>query len=297
MPSAYRYFIPLSDYLHMVVLIIDKEVKVVVPKFTFPEEQFHLEACRFLSIKDCDESLRHLSTNTLKRLWGLQIRVYFQSALKEENGIHKADKRRRAKLADEKAIEPATVVTSRGLPNSLSQIIPDMLDWRQIWGSTRQKKGKGKIEPITTGSSYTNTIVIAAEIESGLGSLKTTWYHSAAVQIARACHHSKRRRRWVGVKCSTRNGHRDPKCPSTRLFRMVREDTEVPNEGSPCVRMMAYKAVGCTRAFITMRWSSRRLVCGGRPYLVFVQMTSLGSTGLNTSSQHNQSGIIDELLA
>ncbi|GFW84303.1 uncharacterized protein TNCV_1131721 [Trichonephila clavipes] len=31
--------------------------------------------------------------------------------------------------------------------------------------------------------------------------------------------------------------------------------------------------------------------------LVVVQMTSLGSTGPNTSAQHNQSGLIDELLA
>ncbi|GFS50300.1 e3 ubiquitin-protein ligase RNF13 [Trichonephila clavipes] len=37
-------------------------------------------------------------------------------------------------------------------------------------------------------------------------SLKTTWFHSAAVQFPRAWHHSKRRRRWVGVKSSTRNG-------------------------------------------------------------------------------------------
>ncbi|GFS75991.1 uncharacterized protein TNCV_4666271 [Trichonephila clavipes] len=56
-------------------------------------------------------------------------------------------------------------------------------------------------------------------------SLKTTWFHSAAVQFPRVRHHSKRRRRWVGVKRSTRNGHRDPKCPSTRHLLMVREDT------------------------------------------------------------------------
>ncbi|GFX47122.1 uncharacterized protein TNCV_2746991 [Trichonephila clavipes] len=31
--------------------------------------------------------------------------------------------------------------------------------------------------------------------------------------------------------------------------------------------------------------------------LVFMQMTSLEFTGLNSSSQHNQSGLIDELLA
>ncbi|GFX36667.1 uncharacterized protein TNCV_580461 [Trichonephila clavipes] len=35
----------------------------------------------------------------------------------------------------------------------------------------------------------------------------------------------------------------------------------------------------------------------GFPSLIFVKMTPLRSTGLNTSSQHNQSGLIDELLA
>ncbi|GFS75010.1 uncharacterized protein TNCV_1396681 [Trichonephila clavipes] len=40
-------------------------------------------------------------------------------------------------------------------------------------------------------------------------SLKTTWFHSAAVQFPRARHHSKRRRRWLGVKGSTRNGHHE----------------------------------------------------------------------------------------
>ncbi|GFW26797.1 uncharacterized protein TNCV_3623331 [Trichonephila clavipes] len=64
-------------------------------------------------------------------------------------------------------------------------------------------------------------------------SLKMTWFHSAAVQFSRAWHHSKRRRRWVGVKGSTRNGRRDPKCPSARRLHMVREDTGVPNEVLP----------------------------------------------------------------
>ncbi|GFX99981.1 e3 ubiquitin-protein ligase RNF13 [Trichonephila clavipes] len=36
-------------------------------------------------------------------------------------------------------------------------------------------------------------------------SLKTIWFHSAVVQFPPARHHSKRRRRWVGVKGSTRN--------------------------------------------------------------------------------------------
>ncbi|GFX30772.1 uncharacterized protein TNCV_1181501 [Trichonephila clavipes] len=46
---------------------------------------------------------------------------------------------------------------------------------------------------------------------------------------------------------------------------MVREDTRIPNEGATCAWMSADKAVGCTRAFLTMSWSSRRLVCRGRP--------------------------------
>ncbi|GFU18442.1 uncharacterized protein TNCV_1981171 [Trichonephila clavipes] len=44
------------------------------------------------------------------------------------------------------------------------------------------------------------------------------------VQFPPARHHSKRRRRWVGVKGRSRNEHRDPKCPSARRLRMVRED-------------------------------------------------------------------------
>ncbi|GFY21396.1 hypothetical protein TNCV_3994401 [Trichonephila clavipes] len=32
------------------------------------------------------------------------------------------------------------------MPNSPSQIIPDILDWRQIWGSGRQRKGSNTVE-------------------------------------------------------------------------------------------------------------------------------------------------------
>ncbi|GFT27623.1 uncharacterized protein TNCV_3570041 [Trichonephila clavipes] len=56
-------------------------------------------------------------------------------------------------------------------------------------------------------------------------SLYTTWFHSAAIHFPSARHLSKRRRRWVGVKGSTRNGRLDPKYPSARRLRMVREDT------------------------------------------------------------------------
>ncbi|GFT03852.1 uncharacterized protein TNCV_1730421 [Trichonephila clavipes] len=92
-------------------------------------------------------------------------------------------------------------------------------------------------------------------------SLKTTLFHSVAVQFPRARYHSKRRRRWVGIKGSTRNGRRNPKRPLARRLRMVREDTGVTNEGATCTWMAADEEVGCTRAFFTMGRSSRQLVC------------------------------------
>ncbi|GFT63674.1 hypothetical protein TNCV_871031 [Trichonephila clavipes] len=46
-------------------------------------------------------------------------------------------------------------------------------------------------------------------------------------------------RRWLGVKGSTRNGHRDPKCSSARHFGMFREDTGVPNGDATCAWMAA----------------------------------------------------------
>ncbi|GFS59050.1 uncharacterized protein TNCV_69481 [Trichonephila clavipes] len=95
-------------------------------------------------------------------------------------------------------------------------------------------------------------------------SLKTTWFHSAAVQFPRARHHSKRRRRWVGVKGSTHNRRRDPKCSSDRRLRIIREDTGAPNEGATCAWMEADEEVECTRAFLTM-WRSSQLVGRGRP--------------------------------
>ncbi|GFV31695.1 uncharacterized protein TNCV_4742441 [Trichonephila clavipes] len=45
----------------------------------------------------------------------------------------------------------------------------------------------------------------------------------------------------------------------------VGPNTGAPSEGATCAWMAADQAVGCTRAFLTMWWSSRRLVCRGRP--------------------------------
>ncbi|GFX86736.1 uncharacterized protein TNCV_1409331 [Trichonephila clavipes] len=73
---------------------------------------------------------------------------------------------------------------------------------------------------------YTRTR-LSSLLKLNLDSLrKTTWFHSAAVSFPRAWRHSKRRRRWVGVKDSTRNGCHDPKFPSARRLRMVREDMD-----------------------------------------------------------------------
>ncbi|GFS88104.1 uncharacterized protein TNCV_764831 [Trichonephila clavipes] len=65
-------------------------------------------------------------------------------------------------------------------------------------------------------------------------SLKTTWFHSAAVQFPRTRHYSKWRRRWLGVKGGTLNGHRELKSPLPRHLRIVRKETGTPSVGSTC---------------------------------------------------------------
>ncbi|GFX20865.1 transposable element Tcb1 transposase [Trichonephila clavipes] len=74
--------------------------------------------------------------------------------------------------------------------------------------------------------------------------MKTPWFHSAAIQFPRVRHHEMRR--WMGVKGSTRDGCHDPKCPSARRFRMVREDTGASSEGATGAWMAADEAVVCT---------------------------------------------------
>ncbi|GFX14322.1 NRF domain-containing protein [Trichonephila clavipes] len=40
------------------------------------------------------------------------------------------------------------LIQTRGMPYSSRQMIPDMLDWRQIWGSRRPKKGSNSAETV-----------------------------------------------------------------------------------------------------------------------------------------------------
>ncbi|GFW21152.1 uncharacterized protein TNCV_2703901 [Trichonephila clavipes] len=61
-----------------------------------------------------------------------------------------------------------------------------------------------------------HTITPTVRVVCRYSSRKTTWFHSTAVQFPPARYHSKWRRRWVGIKGCTRNGHHDPKCPSAR---------------------------------------------------------------------------------
>ncbi|GFX51448.1 uncharacterized protein TNCV_3103811 [Trichonephila clavipes] len=110
------------------------------------------------------------------------------------------------------------------------------------------------IDEFTKGSPHTNTFVITAVIESGFVA-KDDMIQIHRSPVSRAQHHSKRRRRWVGVKGNTYNGCRDSKFLSTRCFLMVREDTGAPNEGATCAWMASDEAVGCTHAFLPM-WRS-----------------------------------------
>ncbi|GFT20909.1 uncharacterized protein TNCV_3130671 [Trichonephila clavipes] len=84
--------------------------------------------------------------------------------------------------------------------------------------------------------------------------MDSTWFHSTSVQFPRAWNHSKRRRKWVDVKGSTRIGHHDPKRHSAKRIRIVREDTGATSEGDTLAWMAANEAVGCRRSFLTMRW-------------------------------------------
>ncbi|GFV69609.1 uncharacterized protein TNCV_4507241 [Trichonephila clavipes] len=88
-------------------------------------------------------------------------------------------------------------------------------------------------------------------------SLKTTWFHLVAVQLHRARHHSKRRRQWLSIIGSTRNGLHDTRCPSARHLAMVPEDTGARCENSACVWTAANEAVGSTGA-CHMMWQSSR---------------------------------------
>ncbi|GFW32442.1 hypothetical protein TNCV_676011 [Trichonephila clavipes] len=62
-----------------------------------------------VSKERCDESLQHLSTNTLRRLWGLSLRL---RGLSPEFGLLKENSRKRTKMPTEQEAKPAVVTPS-----------------------------------------------------------------------------------------------------------------------------------------------------------------------------------------
>ncbi|GFV87766.1 hypothetical protein TNCV_780481 [Trichonephila clavipes] len=121
---------------------------------------------------------------------------------------------------------------------------------------------KDRTEAFTTGSPHTNTSVITAEIESGFfvkNDLVSFLCSQISSCVAPLQAEASMGRRQAG---KSHNGHRDLKCPSARRLHMVREDTGVPNEDVP--------------------------VHGWRP---------MKQLAIRIDFLHNQSGLIDELLA
>ncbi|GFU27942.1 uncharacterized protein TNCV_3153071 [Trichonephila clavipes] len=127
-------------------------------------------------------------------------------------------------------------------------------------GAVCRCKTKAGLRRFTTESPHTNTIVITAEIESGfvtkddLVPFRCSPFSSFMAPLQTEASMG-------GCQESTRNGRRDPRCPSARRLRMVRENTGAPSEGATCAWMAVDEEVGCTRAYLTMWRSSRRLVC------------------------------------
>ncbi|GFV34315.1 hypothetical protein TNCV_4023301 [Trichonephila clavipes] len=78
---------------------------------------------------------------------------------------------------------------TRGMPNLPSEIIPDMLDWRQIWGSGRPRKGSNRAE-IVLGHPYRARPSIAM-LKNGSWESLHEWQHmwlQDVVNILLDCH-------------------------------------------------------------------------------------------------------------
>ncbi|GFT89838.1 uncharacterized protein TNCV_1665801 [Trichonephila clavipes] len=156
--------------------------------------------------------------------------------------------------------------------SSMSGPLPDLSPVEHVWNQLKRQMPschsvhdlefavqdfEGRIGAFTTGSPHTNTIVITAQIESGFVAkddqvpFRCSPVSSCVLPLqmveSMGGHQGE----------STRNGCPDPKCPSARHLRMVREDPWVPGEGATCAWIAADEAVGCTRAFVMM-WETSR---------------------------------------
>ncbi|GFX51402.1 hypothetical protein TNCV_3103351 [Trichonephila clavipes] len=162
--------------------------------------------------------------------------------------------------------------------NSPSQMIPDMLEWRQIWGSGRPRKGSDSVKQSCDRhpSCLRPSIVLLKRypgsrcMNGNTCGCRMSWTKRWAAMVPRfntrgirvLCpgsiplrssflvlgrHDSKQMHRWVGVKGSTRDRCHDPTCPSTRHLRMVREDRRTHSKGATCASMAADETVGCSK--------------------------------------------------
>ncbi|GFY05398.1 uncharacterized protein TNCV_960941 [Trichonephila clavipes] len=165
-------------------------------------------------------------------------------------------------------------------------------------GDRAGQGSKGGIEALTTGSPHTNTIVTTADIESGFVAKDDL----------------------VPFRCSPVSSCVAPLTPNGGVDGWASRAAHVmgaaiPNVLKPGAFVWFKKRQGPLVKVLTVPgWRPMKqlavhlhfLRCGGLlddwsvkgvMNLVFVYMTYLGSTGHSTSPQHNQSDLIDELLA
>ncbi|GFX15927.1 uncharacterized protein TNCV_522341 [Trichonephila clavipes] len=161
------------------------------------------------------------------------------------------------------------------MPSSPSQVIPDMLDWKKNLGIGQAKeannthtitpavrevchsKAKAGLRRSLRGLHRRTRLssLLRLNLDSRVTQDSLVLFHCNLVSL---CTAPLQNVASMGEReGSTHNGCCDPKCPSERHLHVVREDTWAPSKVANCAWVAADEAVGCTRAFLTMRRSSR----------------------------------------
>ncbi|GFX57337.1 e3 ubiquitin-protein ligase RNF13 [Trichonephila clavipes] len=124
-------------------------------------------------------------------------------------------------------------------------------------------------------------------------SLKTTWFHSAAVQFPRARHHLKTE----ASRAAHVMGYAIPNVLQPGSFVWFEKTQGLLMKVLPVPGWRPMKQLAARVHFLRCDGLLDDWSVEGVLILVFVLMTSLESTGPNTSSKHNQSDLIDEVPA